>query len=125
MKIDLPNYILVGKKPVHEPDIMKWARWFHTADRHVAVSHVNGWRVSTVFIGIDHNFINGGPPELFETMIFPAVDSKYSLSETLDLGLAHSDLCERYSTWEEAEAGHRKAVKLAELMPPPPALPQS
>lgn len=31
---------------------------------------VNGVFVSTVFLGIDHSFLNDGPPVLFETMTF-------------------------------------------------------
>jgi hypothetical protein len=53
--------------------------------------------VSTVFLGLDHSF-GEGPPQLFETMIF---------------GGEHDEYQERYSTWDEAEAGHKKACKLA------------
>ncbi|HEY4383371.1 MAG TPA: hypothetical protein VGN34_02695 [Ktedonobacteraceae bacterium] len=53
--------------------------------------------VSTVFIGLDHNF-RGGDPLLFETMIF---------NDREDLH------CNRYHTWGEAEAGHAEAVEWA------------
>lgn len=49
--------------------------------------------VSTVFLGLDHQF-DDGPPLLFETMIF---------------GGKHDDYCERYATIEEARDGHRVA----------------
>ncbi len=54
--------------------------------------------VSTVFLGLDHNHTGKGPPLLFETMVFggPLHDEQW-----------------RYCTWEEAEAGHKAAVKLA------------
>jgi len=46
--------------------------------------------VSTVFLGLDHSV--RGPPQLFESMVFGG---------PLD-GTQH-----RYSTWEEAERGHK------------------
>lgn len=54
-------------------------------------------RISTVFLGLDHSFGMGDTPILFETMIFGLKD----------------EYCERYSTWDEAEAGHRVAVEFA------------
>jgi hypothetical protein len=54
-------------------------------------------RISTVFLGIDHNF-NGGPPLIFETMAFDD-----------EVGFADLE-CERYSTWDEAEVGHKAMV---------------
>ena len=59
----------------------------------------NGKWVSTVFLGIDHNFWGKGKPLIFETMVFP---NKIDLDE-LDM--------DRYSTWGEAEKGHKKMVK--------------
>lgn len=94
------NYILDEQgKPVREPDILKWAHWFEKADRHVAKDKFGKVQVSTVFLGIDHNFHANGPPVLFETMIF---------------GGPHDQYQERYSTKEDAIAGHRKAVALVE-----------
>ena len=52
--------------------------------------------ISTVFIGIDHQFADG-PPRLFETMIF--------------LGDSRSDVyCRRYPTRDAARDGHARAV---------------
>ena len=93
------NYILEGHKPVKVDDILTWGKWFETADRHVAKTTVNDEvNVSTVFLGMDHSF-GGGAPLLFETMIF---------------GGEHDQYQDRYETWEQAEAGHKKAVTLAE-----------
>jgi hypothetical protein len=60
--------------------------------------------VSTVFLGLDHNFGEGGAPLLFETMVF---------------GLPGED-CRRYSTWAEAEEGHARIV--AQVFKPTPIL---
>ena len=89
------KYILIGQTPVVEPDLLKWARWFETADRIVAQTHIGTRTVSTVFLGLDHQF-GKGPPLLFETMVF--TDEKFE------------DFQERCSTWLEAEAQHRAAV---------------
>ena len=51
--------------------------------------------VSTVFLGIDHNFSGKGPPLLFETQVV--------LNGELDTQV-------RYATWDEAEKGHAEAV---------------
>lgn len=95
-------WILVDKKPVEEPDMLKWAEWFGSRDgknpKRVALIEKDGIRVSTVFLGIDHGFGEGYAPVLFETMIFGGKEDEYQ---------------ERYCTWEEAEAGHAKAVRLA------------
>lgn len=50
-------------------DVLEWARWYETADRHVADTYIGARRVSTVFLSIDHAF-TGGPPVLWETMVF-------------------------------------------------------
>jgi hypothetical protein len=86
--------------PALEPDLMKWAQWMETTDRHVAQDFLPGKvRVSTVFLGLDHNFcFDGGPPILFETMIFGGQHDMYQY---------------RYFTREEAIAGHAKALALA------------
>ncbi len=93
------KYILEGKKPKLVEDMVEWGIWFESAKRHVAETTLpNGVSVSTVFLGLDHSF-GDGEPILFETMIF---------------GGKHGDYQERYSTWEEAEAGHKKALAKAE-----------
>lgn len=55
----------------------------------------NGFIVSTVFLGLDHGSYSG-ILQVFETMVF--------LDSWLDLD------CERYSTWDQAEIGHKKMV---------------
>lgn len=39
-------------------------------NRRVDESQIGNYRISTVFLGIDHNWNDYGPPILFETMIF-------------------------------------------------------
>ena len=92
----LKFYILEGKTPV-PVDMMTWAKWFEKTERHIADTHIGDVHVSTVFLGLDHQWFPGGKPHIFETMIF---------------GGEHDQDQWRYSTWEEAEAGHAHAVKL-------------
>jgi len=90
----LKHYILKNKR-VYEADLLTWARWLddHRKDRRVAKTKVGRKEVSTVFIGLDHNF-HGKRLHIFETMIFP-----------------DGDTYERYATWGEAKKGHDRAVK--------------
>ena len=89
------KYILDGKKVVLEPDLLAWGRWFETADRDVIKTDVGKVRILTVFLGLDHQY-GDGPPLLFETLVF---------------GGALDERMNRYSTWDEAEAGHALMVK--------------
>ncbi len=91
-------YILDGHTPVLCHDIEKWGMWMMLDRAQVGETTVGEMWVSTVFLGIDHGFMHIGPPVLFETMVF----------------LGHESIsCDRYCTWEEAEAGHAKVVQTA------------
>jgi hypothetical protein len=92
------HWILEGHEPV-SADLLAWARWFEDAERHVGRTQVGEADVSTVFLGIDHNFSGVGGPILFETMIFggPCSESQW-----------------RYRTWDEAAAGHARVVAALE-----------
>lgn len=79
-------------------DVMEWAMWFeNTANRRVAEDHIDNNWVSTVFLGIDHNFRDRDDPILFETMVFTDGESG-----TMD----------RYRTWAEAAAGHERIASM-------------
>lgn len=87
--------------PIPATDLIEWAKWFESCgeQRQVAVTRdVNGYYVSTVFLGIDHNFFSS-PPILWETMIF---DDKGEQCFQV-----------RYYTKEEALEGHEKAIEMA------------
>lgn len=64
-------------EPLACEDLMEWARWFETADRQVALTNIPNredpldadYKVSTVFLGLDHNHFKG-PPVIWETMVF-------------------------------------------------------
>lgn len=57
-------------QPVPEPDLERWGAFMGDGDkRRVAWTEVGKWRVSTVFLGLDHAF-GEGSPVLWETMVF-------------------------------------------------------
>lgn len=89
-------FILDGKTP-YSVGFEQWAAWFASSDRAVAKTEFEaGVIVSTVFLGMNHALWSA-TPILFETMVF---------------GGEHDSYRERYATWEEAEAGHQRAVEL-------------
>lgn len=99
------KYILDGRIPVPCTDLLKWGRWMENRQacrvaENLVEQPVGGppVRVSTVFLGLDHNFGFDGGPVLFKTMIFGGTHDMYQA---------------RYQTWEQAEAGHERAVALA------------
>jgi ribosomal protein S27AE len=89
------RYILNEQgEPVPEPNFLKLAAWMETANLHVADETINGVRVSTVFLCIDHNYRDNDTPILWETMIF---------------GGAYDQQCKRCGgSREQAEAMHRE-----------------
>jgi hypothetical protein len=95
----LGTYILEEDGTIKKVDTETWSKWFEKAERHVGNDFLdNDVHVSTVFLGLDQNFSDEGPPLLFETMIFGGPNDQYQ---------------DRYATKEEALEGHAKAVKLA------------
>lgn len=68
----------------------------------IAEDTVDGYWVSTVWLGLNHAF-GEGPPLIFETMVFPQKDG-----EVTDWGERYAD---RYSTEEQALAGHSRIVE--------------
>jgi hypothetical protein len=65
-------YILGNQVVVPASGAMEFGKWVETADRIVSKTQVADIEVSTMFLGIDHQFYNG-PPLLFETMVFGAI----------------------------------------------------
>lgn len=86
-------YVLEGKKAV-PASVGRAAAWmeenFDSPKRVVGYEETENGSVSTVFLCLDHSFVEG-TQMLFETLIFGG---------TLD------GEGERYSTWDEAAAGH-------------------
>jgi hypothetical protein len=90
-------WILDENNTPQRVDARTWSEWFGVvSNRTVAYTQItSSVFVSTVFIGLDHQF-GKGPPLLFETMIFHDDDGREQW---------------RYSTWEDAKINHDAIVK--------------
>lgn len=89
-------YVLDKKNKVIEVEgSTEWASFQEKRDRRrVAEDWVGPYRVSTVFLGIDHGD-HPTIPIVFETMVFDSTDETE---------------CYSYATWKEAAEGHRETV---------------
>ncbi len=115
---NLGGYYLLDKdrNVVPAKDVLEWAEGFDEDARRVGYDENSRYRISTVFLGLDHRFGGEGPPLVFETMVFeklplwkswllylfPRLSWHYYWSQWSDIE------CERCSTWAEAEAQHAK-----------------
>lgn len=88
-------------EPVPEPDLSKWGKWmgqnFEDSLRRVKRETIGDCDVSTVFLGLDHNY-GVGPPILWETMVFG--------------GKMDQEQARCSGSREQAEAMHAKMVRL-------------
>lgn len=92
------KYKLIDGKVVQTDDLMDWASWYeNTKERIIKQTRISSHiQVSTVFLGIDHNFSGCGPPILFEIMVF---------------GGEHDGYCVRLCTLNQAKTGHKLIVE--------------
>lgn len=110
--------------PVPEPDLMAWGRWLggSAAARRVAQTVVGAATVSTVFLGLDHNFMRSGPPLLYETTAVMGLIRAWSedwspdspvkpvLADAMeDAGYADRDVLDRLR-WVKVYNGHRLGI---------------
>ena len=92
--------------PRPEQDLAAWAKWFETAYRIVKQQQIGASKVSTVFLGLDHNFAPSGPPILWETMIFggPLDQEQDRCSGTREQAEAmHERMCDRVKASTQAK----------------------
>lgn len=102
-------YILNEKKqPIKTPMIEanKWMQANNGANKKVAYDEIGEIRISTVFLSLDHNHSNGGPPVLWETMVFGILDEDGNEDEKQ----------ERYTSHEAALEGHNRWLEWVKLM---------
>lgn len=94
---EYPNYaILRGREVIVIKDFMEWAKVFENDQRIIMQTTKKDVMVSTVFLGLNHCFYPGAGDLWFETMVFGGI---------LD---GEQD---RYETYEQAEAGHKRMCK--------------
>ncbi|MCK5017867.1 MAG: hypothetical protein KAS32_12460 [Candidatus Peribacteraceae bacterium] len=82
-------------KPIE--DTLEWVKLFEDKDYcRVQLDTVGKYRISTVWLGLDHRMIGEGDPLIFETMVFSDDDDGGEM--------------ERYSTLQSAIAGHHRML---------------
>ncbi len=110
----LGRYILVDHEPVLCEDLITWATWFegNLSERRVRLTRVGPYYVSTVFLGLDHNFRPQGPPILFETMVWIYGEREITIGgKTFKHNQDFLNIQERCSTWEQALAQHEDVIR--------------
>jgi len=92
-------YILDNNNNPVLKSTLEGTQWLTDNDhrRIVKQDQVGDIFISTVFLGLDHAWIPGGKPVLWETMIF---------------GGEHDQYQERYTSHKDALEGHEKALTL-------------
>jgi hypothetical protein len=145
-----PMYYHPDGTPIVDNDLMpatmQWAMLFEERDSNRQVGSTKtlyGERLSTVWLGLDHNFMGEGPPIIYETMLFApdpenvrrttitalcdaamgrnadpeAIAKREAFNAYIEKNYPHDQLQLRYSTRQEAEDSHEK-LKLQCLIPP-------
>ena len=94
--------ILVDNEVVPCPDVLEWGKWMGSHERHVGDTHIGPFRISTVFLGLNHGY--GSTDLWFETMVF--IDRGEPFEPFKDVLF-----CQQYCTYAEAERGHENIVE--------------
>jgi hypothetical protein len=94
------KYILNEKgEPIPCDDLHKWCMFTEqTKARIVAKTKIGNSEISTVFLGLDHNFGGGVSPILWETMVFGgAMDEEQTRCSGTrkDAETMHEQMCQR------------------------------
>jgi hypothetical protein len=77
----------------------------------VGQDRVGRFFVSTVWVGLNHNY-GDGPPLIFETMVFDeSKKQEYGIGDGKWTSLGEDVFTDRYSTEEGAKAGHVEVLK--------------
>ena len=92
---------------------LQWAMWMKESHKQRVIARTdttrNGVYVSTVFLGLDHNCSELGPPLLFETMISCGAEDDAWSKE-------HNQSIWRCSTRAQAEAQHAATVAMVQSL---------
>jgi len=101
--------ILSENGDVIKCDLMTWSKAMQEGYRKIRQEELpHGYWLSTVFLGLNHNYDPSGPPEYFETMIFEPGPRWNEFSKKW---LEHGSecYCARYASFAEALEGHQAA----------------
>jgi hypothetical protein len=85
------------------PDQAEWVKWVRKSlsngEHWIVEDNIEGFYISTEFLGINHNVTGTGPPLWFETMVF-----RESAKGNLGVKITYGTV--QYSTMTEALTGH-------------------
>jgi len=105
------------KEVVPVRSLREWGEWMEAGftgsgdKRRVEETSLNGWWVSTVFLGIDHS-PGSGPSLWFETMVFAEGEEPMVPELGGKLREHLRDMQLRYPTYAEAVKGHETIVEM-------------
>lgn len=99
------RYILDSNGRVQRcDDTIICARWMEAQPRHIGRDEIDGWFISTVFLGLDHSFSNEPcRPVLWETMVFKPPETAGGRGDNVYEA--------RYSSRLLARRGHEAMVR--------------
>lgn len=104
-------YIMRGKRIIYTENLLEWGKFFEKSDKRIIASTWLTGRVhvSTVFLGLDHNFSFTDGPVLFETMVFgkPIKEKFFDGREAVYKEILFQ---KRYRTMRMAMDGHKSAI---------------
>jgi len=76
----------------------EWVHFFENENRLLAEDRIGPYLISTYFVGMNERILPGRPPLIFESTLF----------------INDTSFCEaKYSTYEQAMAGHKSACEVA------------
>lgn len=92
------HYFLNPDHTYRECSLDEWEEQFKNQELcRVAAVKFDDYFILTIWLGLHHNFLCNDPPLVFETIVFkPRYNRIYQ---------------DRYSTWDQALAGHQKAIE--------------
>jgi hypothetical protein len=93
----MKSYLLDENKNPYVVSFDEFQKVWADDMKRVAIDYIDNIKISTVFLGWDHSFMEESTPILFETMIF---------------GGEYDEFQRRYETYNEALQGHTEAVEM-------------
>jgi len=107
------------KEVVLVHSMREWGEWMEAGfqegsgnKRRVAETSLNGWWVSTVFLGMNHDHTGQGPGLWFETMVFAEGEEPMVPELGGKLREYLNEMQLRYPTYAEAKQGHEAVVEM-------------
>jgi hypothetical protein len=85
-------------------DSMTWATWFERSNRRLALTDLGIYRISTVFLGLDHSFSPINDPLTYKPVLWETMCFDFS-------GDWHGHEMEHYTSRADALAGHEAMVR--------------